>query len=329
MTCCGPARMSAPDAWMRLLPTDVGRGVDREGILLQVAAKQHLVFTLAQALSVGMTARSARRRVQLGKWRRLFRAVYMSAAAPVAWEQLVMGACLACGPEAYASYDSAEVVWGLGADLHVPHVTVPTGSTRSHTGIEIHRCERREAMSRDGFVVTTPMRTLLDLAGCRSELTVEAYVDDALRRRLIAVQRFERYLAEPGHATRPGAALLRRILADRDPHAPIASYLETLFFRAIRTMGLPKPVPQHPVHTRHGKRYIDFPCPDQMLAIELDGHADRANREAFENDRVRQNDLEDLGWRFRRFTKRMLESDTADVGITLGRALGLSPRRWG
>jgi len=50
-----------------------------------------------------------------------------------------------------------------------------------------------------------------------------------------------------------------------------------------------------------GKYRIDFADVDRMIAIELDGHAYHSDKEAFENDRVRERELEEAGWRVLRF----------------------------
>ena len=295
---------------------------------MALSAKQHSVFSLAQAVEAGMTARTVQRRAETGRWRRLYRSVYTTAGREPSWEQLVAGACLACGPRAVASHDSAEVVWAFTDSLVIPSVTVLGRSTPRLPGIEVHRTSRLDAVGHNGFRVTHPMRTLLDLAPVRREAIIERYIDDAHRRGLIAVRRFQQYLAEPDIRHRAGAKLLRELLSYRDPDAAIDSVLETDFFVALRRAGLPLPVPQHPVITREGEKFIDFAYPDLNLAIELDGYADRANRVAFERDRARQNVLEELGWSFRRFTWTQVRTHAAGVACTVGLALGLRPVRW-
>ncbi len=299
-----------------------------EAALRKVASQQYLVFTLAQAVAAGVPARTISRWVKAGRLQRVHRGVYMSAGVPIGWEQLAMGACLACGPGAVASHSSAEVIWEFAAILTRPHVTVADSSYRNQAGIDVHRSQRLDAVGCRGFRVTHPMRTLLDLTPCRPEETIERYVDDAHRRGLVAIRRFRRYLEEPDIARRPGARTLRGLVAYRDPGAAIVSPLETIFFRALRVAGLPLPVPQHPVETLRGRRFIDFAYPDHLLAIELDGYAERANREAFENDRARQNDLEQLRWAFRRFTWTQVRTRSPEVAAAVGLALGLRPVKW-
>jgi very-short-patch-repair endonuclease len=299
-----------------------------EVALLEVAREQYLVFTHGQAVDAGLSARTISRWVETGRWTVIHRGVYVSSSVPIGWEQHVIASCLACGLQACASFSSAEVVWEFASTLDVPHVTIPSASRRQHTGIDLHRRSRLDAVNARGFRVTHPMRTLLDLTPMRSEETVERYLDSAHRRGLVGIRRFSTYLEEPDIARRPGAKLLRQLVAHRDPDAAIDSDLETLFFRALREAALPLPVPQHPVETLDGVKYIDFAYPDNLLAIELDGYADRANRRSFENDRARQNDLEQLGWSFRRYTWTQTRGRPAAVAANVGLALGLRPVRW-
>jgi very-short-patch-repair endonuclease len=299
-----------------------------EFVLLELAKKRYLVFTHDDALAAGVSDRTIRRRVSSGRWTALYRRVYVPAELPIGWEQYVMGACLACGPDAVASFASAEVIWDFADVLEAPHVSIPKASSRRLTGVEVHRTSRLDGVGARGFRVTHPMRTLVDLASRRSEETIERYLDDAHRRRLIAIERFGRYLGEPSVANRPGVALLRELVSFRDPSAPIASDLETIFFRLLRDHGLPLAVPQHFVETLDGGKFIDFAYPDAGLAIEVDGYAQRANRAAFGYDRARQNELEQLGWSFRRFTWEHVRYEPVGVACSVGRALRLRPVRW-
>jgi very-short-patch-repair endonuclease len=172
------------------------------------------------------------------------------------------------------------------------------------------------------------MRTLVDLAGCEPEDDLERMLDDAHRRRLIDIERFEAYLATPFNRARSGTGPLREMVRFRDPNRAIESDLETALFRALRRFGLPLPVKQQWVRTRVGPRRIDFAYPKERIAIELDGFAAHSSWSAFEHDRVRQNELEELGWSVRRFTWTQVQNDPIGAAVTMGIALGLMPVRW-
>ncbi|HSU34607.1 MAG TPA: DUF559 domain-containing protein, partial [Propionibacteriaceae bacterium] len=61
------------------------------------------------------------------------------------------------------------------------------------------------------------------------------------------------------------------------------------------------------VHVCGHRYYLDIAFPEIRLAIEIDGRAFHADAVAFENDRWRQNDLVNAGWRVLRFTAQMVE----------------------
>ena len=53
--------------------------------------------------------------------------------------------------------------------------------------------------------------------------------------------------------------------------------------------------------------FVDIGFPEINLAVEIDGREFHTAAADFENDRWRQNDLVNAGWRVLRFTARMLE----------------------
>jgi very-short-patch-repair endonuclease len=219
-------------------------------------------------------------------------------------------------------------IWEFIATLDVPYVTVPRGH-RKRSGVVVHQRGSLWVVSRNGFRVTAPMLTLLDLASTHSEERLERIVDDAHRRGLISPARVGEFLSLPTNRNRPGAGVLRELVAMRNGDRAIGSHLETLLLRALRSRGLPLPIPQHPVQTRNGVRYLDFAYPDAMIAIELDGLEAHTGRRALESDRARQNDLEELGWSFRRFLWTQVRADPGGVALIIGTALELVPVRWG
>lgn len=301
---------------------------DPEAVLMRVAARQSSVFARGQALAAGITQGTIKRRLTRGRWVRLHQGVYAPASIQIGWPQSVAAAQLACGPDSVVSFRSASAVWGLRDDVGAPEVTVLHARIHRRPGIVVHRSQKLEATSHRGFRVTTPMRTLLDLAGCEPDETLECHVDAAFRRRLIGLERLADYLASPFARSRRCADVLREIVAARDPRRPIESELETLLFSALRRARLPLATPQFWIRTRMGRRRIDYAYPGHMLAIELDSWMEHGSRVAFESDRARQNELEELGWHFRRFTWRQLRTNPTDIALTVGIALGLYPSRW-
>jgi very-short-patch-repair endonuclease len=306
-----------------------GVGMRPEVAILRLAERQHFVFTLTQAAEAGISGQAVRRLAAHGQLASMHRSVYALATHGSTWESRVIAACLACGEQAVASYESAAMVWDLTDRLDVPHVTIPHASRKSPKGISVHRTRHLEVMTRRGFPVTPLMRTVLDLADIWREEQVEVALDKAHGRGMIQPERFLRYLDRDEHRNRDGSAMLRELVAMRVGSSPIGSVLETMLFAALRRVGLPLPVRQHRVTTPSGNRYIDLSYPDHRLAIELDGFEDHGkNRAVFNDDRIRQNELAAMGWDFRRFTWTNVKVDAIGSAIVVGRALGLVPTRW-
>ena len=80
-------------------------------------------------------------------------------------------------------------------------------------------------------------------------------------------------------------------------------------------------MPEYPVLTPSGPRFIDFAYPDRKVAIEIDGWVRHVlDPDGFVRERARQNELEEMGWTFRRFTPSMIRAHPLDVAFTTARA---------
>ncbi len=176
--------------------------------------------------------------------------------------------------------------------------------------------------------VTNPARTLLDIASQVDEETLERSLDMLWRRGSVHPERLAEFLDARWCRTRPGSDTLRSLVSIRAGRAP-DSDLESLYLRLLRRARLPLPERQFVVSTPSGRRRIDCAYPSQMVAIELDGFEPHvASRRRFEDDRVRQNEIEALGYTFRRFTWRQVTREPTSVIVTTAEAIGLRPDRW-
>jgi hypothetical protein len=123
-----------------------------------------------------------------------------------------MAAVLACGSGAALSHASAAALWALqrGEPTIVDVTARRTG--RKRPGIRIHRPRiPAETTTREGIPVTTPARTILDLAATLTRSRLEHLLDQAEIRELtdyLSLDAIAR--AHPGHG---GARKLRAILA--------------------------------------------------------------------------------------------------------------------
>jgi very-short-patch-repair endonuclease len=189
-----------------------------------------------------------------------------------------MAAVLACGPEALLSHDSAAELWGIvGSRTRAPeegeikapsviHVSVPSEVERRRTGLEIHRrrLEPEDRAGHAGIPVTSPARTLVDLA-CRARPDqLEAAVSEADKLGLVDPEELRRFVnRRPGLA---GAPVLRSVL-DHRTFRLTDSELERRFLRLVERAGLPRPLTQKQVN---GFK-VDFYWPELRLIVETDG----------------------------------------------------------
>ncbi len=293
---------------------------------------QHGPFSLDQALTAGFSRSAVKRRVDSGCWVRLHRGVYCEAAVPASLQRDAAAAVIACGPGAAASHRTAARWW----ELDVPpadrlEVTVLLPSRARPASVLVHettRLSRSEAAPRDGVRITSPMRTLVDLADLLDPGLLELALDRAWRRGLVHPARLLGYLEDDWCRARRGTATLRRMVQERLGQGPAGSDLETMFLQLLRDAGLPLPVRQYPVVTPFGPRYLDLAFADPKLAIELDGMESRLDPEAFLDDRSRQNLIEAQGWTFRRFGYAHVTEHSLWTVFTVGDALGRWPVKW-
>ena len=177
-----------------------------------------------------------------------------------------MAAVLACGDRAALSHFSAAVLWGMLGGGGKIHVTAPTG--RRRPGLVVHRAglEEGEVAKRAGIPVTTPARTLIDLADVAPRRTLERAIDEAEYLRLDCTG------LQPRHGRR-GSGRLSSVLAGHAAGSTrTRSELEEMFLALCDRHSLPRP--EVNVHIEGYE--CDFVWLDQRLIVETDGAAAHA-----------------------------------------------------
>lgn len=273
--------------------------------LSQLAARQHGVFSRAQAIEAGIHPSAIDRRVNSGKWETAHRAVYRVAGTPATWHQRIMAACLA-GP-AVASHRSAAALWGyVDSEEGIVEVTALRHRRRRARDVVWHESghlEPTDITTVAGIPLTRPLRTVLDLGVVYAADRVEELLDDGLRRGWFSITAVQRRWEQLGGTLRPGGRVVQSVL-DRKASGtrPVGSILETRFRQLLRRAGLPEPVAQYEVYD--GREFIariDFAYPELSIAIELDGEERHAGRSARKGDARRERRLVRLGFRVLRF----------------------------
>ncbi len=270
-----------------------------------IALRQHGAITRRQALAAGFTDDRLVRRVERGEWLRLERGVYLVFGDPGPATRLM--AAVAALP-AVISHGSAAETHGLRASSRgQPEVTVPHRFTNKFAGVVVHESTDLDAgqiVEIDGLPVTTPSRTIFDLAKRLGHHRLQRVIDDAIVRRLTSVEDLQDLLASIGRRGRPGTANMRRLLATMtESYVAPESELERRLIDLLASAGLPAPVLQMRLPWRsHVDGRVDAAYPDHRLIIECDGRRWHTAAESFERDRRRDNLAQLAGWRVLRFT---------------------------
>ena len=155
-------------------------GSAEENAVVALAARQQGMVSTPQLAAAGFDRRTVARRVASGWLTRVLHGVYRVGpfAGPFGAE---MAALLACGPRAALSHGSALPVWGLRDNGGHVVVTIPGG--RATCGVRARRAAlpAGDVVERYGMRVTTPARTLADLAAATPERELARLVEEAQR----------------------------------------------------------------------------------------------------------------------------------------------------
>lgn len=174
--------------------------------LFELAEAQAGYFTAAQARDAGYSYAAQNHHHKAGNWRREGWGIYRLRDFPytpgeelvrlMLWSRNRQGET-----QAAVSHESALEAYSLSDVLPADiHLTAPKGfRKRPPRGVVLHRAHlaSNEVRERDGYRVTTPLRTLLDVAA--SDLSPEhlqVAIHEAIQQGLVRTSELDRALAE-------------------------------------------------------------------------------------------------------------------------------------
>ena len=271
-----------------------------------------------QLVAAGVTRHQIARRLCSGFLVEIHRGVYLVGVVPSAHAH-EMGALLACGPTAVLSHRSAAALWGLHrypASAPV-HVTVPPGRSVTRPRIQVHRAaiSRGDVRLREGIRVSSPPRTILELAADVDLVLLEFVVAEASYRRLATdAELRDQVERNPG---KPGVRRLRRVLDIPGGPQRTRSSGERRLLRALRE----NEINGFEVNAKIDGYEVDFLWRDLGFVLELDGWDGHSGSVAFERDRLKVAKLEAAGLTVMPVTGRQLRDDLDGVLDRLRRAL--------
>jgi hypothetical protein len=231
--------------------------------------------------------------------------VYSVGGPPRTGVEWAAAALLACGDEAGVCDGSAMSLWRMWKRWELPiHVAVP--GDRRPKGIKVHQLgglAARDLRTHRGLRVTSPARTLVDMAPRMNEAALKRRVNEARRAEILTladiadvVDRF------PNHH---GAKLLEPLLTVKG--GPTRSEWEDAFPAFCKQFGLPEPT----LSTDVAGYEADALFPDERIVIELDSWDFHGDKDAFETDRDKDVDRLVAGYVTVRITWERIEHRSA------------------
>lgn len=259
--------------------------------------------TVADLASQGLTPWQVRRLVTAGHLRRLLRGVYVAAAVPDSHELRVRAMQLAVAEghvlvDRSAAYVHGVDVYTLDESGEAPLETCVLRGRRPTDCRDLAGGSRDLApgdLARlDGLVVTTPVRTALDLGCCLRRRDAFAAMCSLARSHGFGAADLGREL--PRFRRRRGVVQLRELVPLVDPR--IESPREAWVLLEIHDAGIELPEPQFWIEIDGVPTYrLDFAYPRRRIAVEYDGYdAHERTDQQRAHDLRRRSWLREQGW---------------------------------
>lgn len=159
--------------------------------LFDLAAQQGGYFTAAQAREAGYSYQAQAHHVGVGNWLRSDRGLFRLAEwVPDVHDELSRWTLWSRG-RGVVSHETALSVHGTGEfESGRVHLTVPPGFTMRHDAVVVHFADlsNTDTVDMGGFRVTTPARSIIDVAAAADEDQLAQLIDDARQSGLVTIR---------------------------------------------------------------------------------------------------------------------------------------------
>ena len=266
-------------------------------VIAVIASRSHGVIAREEMLGAGISGADIDRRARRGALIRVHRGVYRAGHDAPSTEADYLAAVRACGRSGLLYGRAAAFLLSLIKLRTAPRPEVAVTTERRIAGIRTRRDRRgaeRDAAMYRGIPVTSPARTLVDLA---ARATINEFARACHEAGVIhrtTPSQVKAVLAR--RPSTPGAAKVRAVMLG-EVNVTL-SRLEAAFLKVIRDAGLPLPITNRPV----GGYRVDCGWPEHRLTVELDSYQFHNSRHSWEQDRRREREARARDDEFRRYT---------------------------
>jgi hypothetical protein len=294
----------------------------RDERIAAVAGYQRGRVSRAQMIAAGVSDDTVDRLIARGQLHREHRSVYAvghSAPTPLAAET---AAVLACGENAVLSHRTAAVIHRLipHGDNEI-HVTIRGRHGPRPTGVHVHRTRtlnRAEVAVVEQLPVTSPLRTIFDLAGTADLATTERAVEEAITQHMVTESALRAQATDA--RGRRAATRITAILDAYDEPGITKSKAERRFRRLLRAGELPPPRTNFPFHGHS----LDCYWPDLGVVVEVQGYKFHSSRKKFEHDTRKAAKLAAAGLSVSYVTWLQMENEPFAVVARTAQALAMA-----
>jgi very-short-patch-repair endonuclease len=283
-------------------------GMDPDEALMKIGEGKHGLIVRADVARAGLSSDQWNRRLEHGAWCEMAPQVWRSRGVPATWQLRVRAGLIWLGPNAALFGRTAAAWWGIDArPVDDVEFVVPRRRRAVEGPFIVHTTtewDTSELLRKDGVRLTNALRSIIDLAGTEpSAKALENVIDEAVRKKLLSLDRLAERVGELGGRGRSGSVMLRSLLLDSGGD----SHLERRFLELVRRAHLPRPTCQ--VIHREGTKTIarvDFLFAGTNVVVEVTGRLGHVSDAERRRDAHRRNALQLAG-------RVVLEFTTADV----------------
>ncbi|NPC98235.1 DUF559 domain-containing protein [Nocardioides sp. zg-DK7169] len=258
-------------------------------------------FSRADLTARAVPLSRLRRAIRNGEVRPVVRGVYAASHLEDTLELRARALARGASPHQVVTDRTAAWLHGVDAHVHGEHDGVPDVemcALRRHAPTKALGADGRtrdlspqDVMTLHGVLVTTPLRTALDLGCCLRRREAFAVLTQMARTHGLTREDYVRGLAR--YRRRRGVVQLRELVSHVDPR--VESQREAWVLLEIVDAGLPAPEPQVWVEVDGVPTYrLDLVYRRRRVCVEYDGEEAHRGREEYDAERRRW--LRDDGW---------------------------------
>lgn len=293
--------------------------------VISYAQRNGGVFSIQEAIALGLPKTTLQRRVDEGIFVNVGRGM-LALPGTATRSDLSMRAALRL-LNGVVSHESAARIHGFEAiPDSPPSITVSHRSNYSFPGVVVHQSTdllEEHVEEVDEIRVTTPLRTLVDLAKVFGPRRLQRVIEHALASGKADVEEFIALVNALSRQGKRGMKELHKIIDERLAGTVVSdTELERVLYELIDDAGLPCPVRQfHAPWLKPLNGRVDFAYVHEKIVIEADSRRWHLTFDAFEVDKVRDNAAQIAGWIVLRITWRMIKERPSEVVRTIREAL--------